>query len=271
VTWKAGTDFDLTTDTLLYATASTGYKQGGFNDGCSAGQPNCLNPLPIAALYYKPETITAYEAGVKTSLLDKTLRLTADYFHYDYKNLQLSQVSNVCGGPCQVTTNAAIAKVDGLELEGMFALDSSNRFQFTATWLDARYEDWPLVPGFNFRGTKLDRSPDITVSAGYTHTFHFSNGSAVAAEVHSFYSDRYALLYTGSRSQFWQPGFTKTDLNVTYQAPMERWYLQAFVKNVEDSINVTSITPSVAFPGLTDGLVSFGDPRTWGIRAGAKF
>jgi iron complex outermembrane receptor protein len=270
-TWKVGTDFDLTPDTMLYATVSTGYKAGGFNDGCSAGQPNCNSPLPTGALYYQPETITAYEVGAKTKLLENTLRLTTDYFHYDYNNLQLSQVSNLCGGPCQVTTNAAAAKVDGLELEGLWAATSRSRIDFSATWLDARYADWPVVPGFNFKGARLDRSPTWTMSGGYTYTQPLGGGSTLVANLHSRYSDKYAMLSTGMRGQFWQPAFSKTDVSLTYNAPEARWYIQAFAHNLENSINVTSAAVSVAYPGLQNGGAQIGDPRTYGVRFGAQF
>jgi hypothetical protein len=43
-TWRLGLDYDLAPATLLYGSVSTGYKAGGFNDGCLAGasQFGCL-------------------------------------------------------------------------------------------------------------------------------------------------------------------------------------------------------------------------------------
>jgi iron complex outermembrane recepter protein len=112
VTWRAGIDYDSSLG-LFYASVSTGYKAGGFNDGCetpAAGQPNPKNcALPAGALYYDPETLTAYEAGFKLKFSPQ-FRLNGSVFHYAYKGLQLSQVSNACGGPCQVTRNAAVSQ-----------------------------------------------------------------------------------------------------------------------------------------------------------------
>ncbi|MDY6949850.1 MAG: TonB-dependent receptor, partial [Pseudomonadota bacterium] len=102
VTWKAGFDYDLTPDSLLYGSVSTGYKAGGFNEGCLAGTVNCTMPVPESDLYYRPETLTAYELGVKARL-SRQARISAAYFHYDYSNLQLSQINaTYCGGPCLV-------------------------------------------------------------------------------------------------------------------------------------------------------------------------
>jgi iron complex outermembrane receptor protein len=36
-TWKVGVDYNLNAATMLFGTVSTGYKAGGFNDGCEAG------------------------------------------------------------------------------------------------------------------------------------------------------------------------------------------------------------------------------------------
>ncbi len=270
VTWKVATDFDLTPEAMVYATVSTGYKAGGFNDGCLAGQPNCSTPLPRAALFYEPETITSYETGAKLRLREDRLRLVATYFHYDYNNLQLSQLSSICGGPCQVTTNAASAKVDGLELEGVMALDAHNRIDFSSTWLDARYADWLLLPTFNFAGAALDRAPRWTLSGGYTYSHPLADGASLIASLRSGYSDRYALINTMLRAQFWQPAFSKTDVSVTY-ASGRAWSLQAFVRNIEGGVQVTSAALPADFPAMNDGTANFSDPRTWGLRLNARF
>lgn len=57
----------------------------------------------------------------------------------------------------------------------------------------------------------------------------------------------------------------RSDANITYNAPGDRFYLQAFVKNIEDTIVVTT-AGSGLFP-----TANFADPRTYGIRGGVKF
>ena len=270
LTWKAGVEYDLAPDTLLYGSVSTGYKAGGFNEGCLAGQTNCNSPVPAAALFYEPETLTAYEAGLKTKV-SSALRLTASYFHYDYKNLQLSQISaTYCGGPCLVISNAGKAKIDGVELEAVIQPSPRNRFDLSATWLNARYTDYLVTPGVNFAGEKLDRSPNWTASAGYQYTLPVGGGDIVFG-ARTKVSDSYHLISTSLRNFFRQPSFTKTDLTVTYNAPGDRFYIQGFVKNLENAITLSSAGMSANFPAFTDGLAFFGDPRTYGVRAGFKF
>lgn len=271
LTWKGGVEFDLDDRSLLYGSVSTGYKAGGFNDGCLAGDTNCTAPIPENALFYRPETLTAYEIGLKMRTLGNALRLNANYFHYDYDGLQLSQASNICGGPCQITTNAATAKIDGVELEATLTPSPRNHLGATVAWLNARFTDYEIVPGVNFAGAKLDRSPDWVASVDYSYSLPLGNRSDITAQVRSRISDSYQFLSTTLRAQFRQPSYTRTDVTLTYNAPDRRWYVQGFAKNLENTIVLSSATTVAAFPGLAGGTVTFQDPRTYGMRAGFKF
>lgn len=275
-TWKLGFEYDIAPSVLGYGTASTGYKAGGMNDGCLATSSNCHGSAvrTAAALFYEPETLTAYEIGVKGKFLENTLRINADYFHYDYNNLQISQLSYICGGPCQVTSNAAQATVDGIEVEGAYLLNAHNRFDGAITWMDAKYAKWLIPTGpsasqpdyVDFSGEHLDRSPEFTVNFGYSHTMPLANGGDVVAGIHTKYTDKYALISTAIRAQFWQPGYSSTDMTLTYNAPEHKWYVQGYLKNLEDNIAVTYASVSGS-----NGTVTTTDPRTFGVRFGAKF
>ncbi|MCI4589556.1 TonB-dependent receptor [Sphingobium sp. BYY-5] len=263
-TWRAGIDYDVNARTLLYGVVATGYKAGGFNDGCEIGTgANCT--LRAEALYYNPETLTSYEMGIKTRFADNAVRLNLSAFHYDYKSIQLSQLSDICGGPCNVTTNAGAAKVDGIELEGVINPVRSSRLDFAVSWLNARYDEFFPQPTIDWSGKKLDRSPSIVVTAGYTQTFELGNGGNIQAGVRSRLSDSYELAALATVNQFRVPSYTKTDLLLSYNAPGDRWYVQGFLKNIENSIVVTTVSV-----GSLSSL-QVADPRTYGARVGFRF
>ncbi|MCY1672772.1 TonB-dependent receptor [Novosphingobium sp. SL115] len=273
-TWRVGLDFDASDTTLLYATVSTGYKAGGFNDGCNTAEnASCNQNRTLGALYYEPETLTSYEAGIKTRIGD-SVRLNLSGFHYDYKNLQVSQVATCTpgGGQCQVTTNAATAKVDGIEMEANIQASENDRFDMAVAWLDARYGTFApslIVSGAtvvqNWEGYALDRSPRWTVNLGYTRTFDLGSVGSLQAQVRTRISTAYKLAGLANVQQLTQPGFSKTDANLTYNEPNEKWYVQAFVKNLENNVTVSSIAPGA------NGTVQLADPLTYGMRAGFKF
>ena len=263
-TWRAGLDYDVNQSTLLYGVVSTGYKAGGFNDGCQTGTgAGCA--LTASQLYYEPETLTAYEAGLKTRFADNVVRLNLAAFHYDYSNIQLSQAVSGGGGLTLLTTNAGRAKVDGVEAEGAIVPAKDSRFDFSLAWLNARYTSFVPSPGDDWAGRKLDRSPNVVFTAGYTQTFQLPNSGNIQAGVHVRVSDGYVLAALNTLNQFHVPGYSKTDATLTYNAPGQRWYIQGFIKNIENTVVVTQ-----AYSGFFASLAT-ADPRTFGARIGAKF
>ena len=263
-TWRAGVDYDLTSTTLLYGIISTGYKAGGFNDGCEVGTgPDCT--LSASALYYDPETITSYEGGVKSRIAGDALSINMSVFHYDFSGIQLSQLSEICGGPCQVTTNAGQAKVDGVELESIVRPATNTRFNFAASWLNARYTEFMPTPTADWAGRKLDRSPTWTVVAGVEQIFPLANGGEFSASVRTRLSDSYYLAALGTLNQFRQPSYTKTDAFLTYNAPHKAWFIQGYIRNIENNAIVSGASSG------TFASVTLADPRTYGVRTGIKF
>lgn len=264
-TWRAGIDYDSPLG-LVFASVATGYKAGGFNDGCEAGTgPGCSQS--VSALYYNPETLTAYEAGFKFKF-GPQFRLNGTVFHYDYAGLQLTQSVNICGPngnlPCSVTRNAAASKVDGVELDA--ELRPSNRLtvRLAANYLDAHYDSFVPESGVNLSGRPLDRSPKWTWAVGANYTVPVGEGRLVASAQTRF-SSRYELADLGTYAYFFQPAFTKTDISLSYHAPDDRFFVSAYARNLEDSIVVTQATAG------TFGVANFGDPRQFGVRVGTKF
>lgn len=264
--WKVGADYDVPGLGLVYANVSTGYKAGGFNDGCvTGGGLGCA--LTPEALYYNPENLTSYEAGVKFRI-SSAFRLTASVFHYDYDKLQVSQaVSKPI--PATLISNAAKAKVDGVELEATLRPADNDKFELGYTYTHARYQDFTpdtvAFPTFSFKGALLDHAPKHVATVAWTHTFTLGDAGNVDVGVRSRYSSEYFILDLNNLSQFRQPSFTKTDATITYNAPNERFYIQGFVKNIEDNITIAH-----AASGIGAG-VFIEAPRTYGVRGGVKF
>lgn len=287
LTWRTGVDADVPGG-LAYGSVATGYKAGGFGDGCStgaAGESNvtskgesCVYGQPYqpgaspepTAVYYQPETLTAYEIGYKGKFFGGLLRLNAAAFYYDYKNLQLSGVVNINGTPSLVTTNAGKASVKGLELEMIVQPDHNNRLTMGLDLLDAHYTQYcPHYDTSNacdddWAGRKLDRSPSTTFRAAYTHTQPVGDGT-IDATVSTRVTSRYFVTaFFTYPEQFVTPTHSTTDVTVTYHAPGDTWYIQGYAKNLENFITVNGVN---GFGGIT----AVGDPRTFGARAGVKF
>jgi iron complex outermembrane receptor protein len=289
-TWKVGLDYDAPGLGLIYANVSTGYKAGGFNDGCVDDGESLGCVLTANELYYNPETVTAYEGGVKFKLMDNALRLNISVFHYDYKSLQLSTiVFPPDAPPATLTSNAGSAKVDGIEFEALISPTDNDRFEFAINYTDARYDRFsptisvgvtdtagaPVldingdqvtqVVTRDFHGLQLDHAPKWTAVAGYTHSFPLANGGTIDASGRIRFSSQYYMQDLNILGQFHQPSFTKTDLTLTYKAPEDRLYLQLFAKNIENEITLAAASSGLGASATPE------EPRTYGVRAGFKF
>jgi iron complex outermembrane receptor protein len=106
VTGRAGVDFTLTQDALLYFNYSKGYRSAAFN------AQFLFTPQDLTTV--KPETLDSYEAGFKTSWLDHRVQVDGAVFHYQYKD---QQIINVYPTGQQPLINLGKSKIDGGELE----------------------------------------------------------------------------------------------------------------------------------------------------------
>ena len=76
---KLGINYRPTSDLLAYASVSRGFKSGGFNGALVFSEPE-LEP-------FRPEKLTAYEAGLKLTLGDGRMTANGAIFYYDYSDI----------------------------------------------------------------------------------------------------------------------------------------------------------------------------------------
>jgi iron complex outermembrane recepter protein len=107
ITGRVVLDYQISSDNLLYASYSRGYKSGGINPP--------LQPIFAVPDSFTPEFIDAFEIGSKNTLADGKLTLNATAFYYKYKGLQLSRIV------ARTSVNDNVdANIYGLELESIF-------------------------------------------------------------------------------------------------------------------------------------------------------
>ncbi|MBL8628480.1 MAG: TonB-dependent receptor [Rhodospirillaceae bacterium] len=115
-------NYQATDDALLFASATNGFRSGGWNARGSGA-----NTL----LTFKPEKVWSYELGAKTEWWDNRFRFNATLFHMDVKQFQ-SPASFVAAGataPTFLTLNDADMRNQGIEIESqIMPVDGLNIF-----------------------------------------------------------------------------------------------------------------------------------------------
>ena len=267
-TWRLGFDADIDPATMVYGTVSTGYKSGGFNDGCVAGTsalgvacPAAL-AMPEATLVYRPETLKSWELGLKTRFWANRASLNLAAFRYDYSNLQLSGVAMVQNVPRFVTSNAGLASVKGLEAEGMVKPTAASRLSATLALLDAHYVSYSPDGVHSWAGNKLDRAPSAVLTLGYEHGFQVGDGT-LRAGAFSRLSGDYTIGIPSQLLRYRVPGRSESDLTLGYEPLGAPWSVLLRVRNLEDKVAPVNID--------SFGMTVPSQPRSVAVRLDYRF
>jgi iron complex outermembrane recepter protein len=263
---KIGLDYQLTEDALLYASATKGFKSGGFN--FSATTP--------ATAGFAPEKIWSYEGGLKTEWLEHRLRVNATGFYYDYTDLQVQQL--ISAGTLTIG-NAATAHVKGLELEAVGKVTRDLQLTLNGSFLDARYGTYNnasvpsglvrFVPGetcvatvctVDASGRRLNQAPRFSALAAIDETHGFGTLSATAHvdyswRDHTFFDPSNVLV--ASQGSY---GLLNASLGLG-SSGITGWRAEIFGRNLTDKGYYQTIAASSV---TVNGLV--GDPRTYGLQ-----
>jgi iron complex outermembrane receptor protein len=129
-TYRLALDQTLMDDVMVYASYNRGFKSGSFN--------TLAWTLPPV----RPETLNAYEIGLKSEFLDHKARLNGSAFYYDYKNIQ---VQSVLDGVAE-TTNAAKARIEGFDLDFQLKPIQYLTLSGGIAYTDGVYTSFPNAP-----------------------------------------------------------------------------------------------------------------------------
>lgn len=273
VTFKAGAEFDLGPQSMLYGGVSTGFKSGGFY---SAPKPNT----------FAPEKLTAFDLGVKNRFLDNRLQLNLEAFYWIYKDHQESSLgaTSIPGFLALLTYNAGRAKSYGLELDTLFKATPNDELTLHVQWNKSKYDTFTYaafgtpVTGCAVAGATIDcsgkqlmRAPEWTGTAGYAHTFDLASGAAIRASFETQFSSSYYLT-TDFLSDGQQKAFAIGNFDLSFTSPDKRVVVSAYVHNVWDELVYTQAirSPFISSPsnplarpqGLFTATVR--PPRTFG-------
>ncbi|HVW70864.1 MAG TPA: TonB-dependent receptor [Steroidobacteraceae bacterium] len=156
VSWRFGLNYKPLDDTLLYASASRGYKAGSFPT-ISASSFKQYAPVT-------QESVTAYEGGIKTALLDRRLTLDAAIYYYDYDNKQIrGKELDPVFGVLNALVNVPKSHLYGAEAEARLrpvrGLDIGATVTYVQSRID-RYEGTSVIgQSENFAGSRIPFAP----------------------------------------------------------------------------------------------------------------
>lgn len=258
---KFGLDYRWTGDLLTYASVSRGFKSGGFD-----GRANTA----AGAKAFNPETLWAFETGMKSSWWDRRLIANAALFYNIYTNLQLSSfTADTNGNFMALFTNAGKATTEGVELELTAQPIPALTLSAVAGYLESHYDQFIGPGGVDIsKERKLVNAPrwDTQISANYVIDLA-ENGSLTVGGSMAYRSKTYPVV--SSSEVLAQPGFISADAFARYDSPDDVWYVQLGVKNLTDKHHIEQgfdLSDSLGYQ-----LAYYGAPRTVAATAGIRF
>ena len=235
--------YDLSDSVMGYASFSSGFKAGGFDEQNGSLDPDAMN--------FEPETVDSFEIGVKSTLLDGAMNLNAALFRNEYDDLQVTTFDGVINF---LVSNAASSVTQGLELDMLWQVTDSLRIGFQGAYLDASYDDRPngqctsdqaagVVPGCDFSDPSnpvqdltdetLPWAPEYSGNVSLAHVLTLSSGYTVDSMVQLVFESEFESA-DDNEPFLQQDDYTKVDLSFRLTAPGDHWDVSLIGKNIFD-------------------------------------
>jgi iron complex outermembrane receptor protein len=255
--WRVALDQQATRDVLLYASYSRGFKSGLFN----ATNPN----LPSV----RPQTVDAYEIGLKSDLFSHKLRANIALFDNEVKDIQIRGIPNGLTTP--IFYNGANASFKGVDLEleaaparGLTAQANLSYLhgRYGAGFTNALYFTLPAAPAGGLVASVGDASgkvpvlaPELVLSLSAQYAFATPIGRTTLAGSYS-YNDGF---FFDPQNRVHQPAYGLFNGSVTVEM-LPRIRVKVWAENIGNKHYYSDVQPD-----------TFGDayfpaaPRTFGV------
>ncbi len=251
-------------DSLLYTTVSKGYKSGSF-------------PL-LPGLFdsqYQPatqESVLAYEAGLKTSLLDRRVQFNSAIYYYNYSDKQVRGFVDVGSpfGNVPVLVNVPNSRAWGFEAELRAAPTRGLILSAAINYLKSKVTRTFLTPDplgdiYDIKGENFPSAPQWQLSGDIEYRFDLVDGDQIYVGASPSYR-------TSTKSAFGPnpilaiKGYALLDLRLGFESENNQWLVEVYGRNVTNKYYWTLVTREIDAITRTTGM-----PATYGIRASFKY
>jgi iron complex outermembrane receptor protein len=269
VTGTAGLEWTPFDGTLAFAKYSRGYKAGGFNAANMAPRPET-----------KPESIDAFELGLKQQFRSWGLTTNIDGFFYNYKDVQtpLRVVPPLPAPSYTAFVNIPEVHTWGIELENTWSPIDNLNIMLTYAYLNTevadgggQYQNSLKGAGESIDGNELPQSPQNKVALNVNYTWEFADGATLIPSASWYWRDKFTTdIFNDPRT--YSPDYDQTDLRLTWNTGGGHFTWIAFARNAFDQTGYEAVSASLrtsSLPESTAGQVyqtfTLTPPRTYGV------
>ena len=255
---KIGVQYYPSEEVMLFASLSRGFKSGGWNADTIT---------TLEGIAFDPEEATSFEAGLKSTLFERRLRLNLTGFVTRYEDYQVFQFITLSNGGTLITfTNAGEVTTQGLEAEIEAVPVSGLTLSASGAYTEAKFDSFADGGGLgvNYDGHDLPYAPRTKFYLGADYRLPVGPGEASFHVDYSYTGDQYVSSSNSAASRL--PGYGLVNARVSY-AFDNGWEISAFGQNLADKRYLR--THDTSFLGSERGR--YGMPRTYGVRLKTTF
>jgi len=251
VTWRFALDYKLNEDLLLFTSVSKGFKGGSF-------KPTANSSSELVVV--DPETVVAYDLGIKSDWLGGRARLNATVFFYDYKNYQTNQFDPETAS--QILSNMPEAEITGAEIELKLRPIHNLFVSFGVGYVDSEITKSNPVA---LEGNELPYAEDLNVngliSYGIETSFGIFTPQVSFTKRGEYFSFKENVVKIG--------GYSVANFRLGYEPGDGGIYVALWVNNMGDNRETIANDDNSEFFGTNVAHVNA--PRTYGLNVGVKF
>ncbi|MFM2371989.1 MAG: hypothetical protein RIS85_1711 [Pseudomonadota bacterium] len=277
IDWRISLDYRFSPEVLAYTTVSTGFKGGGVT-----ARPFTKNQAINGT--FDPETLTAYEVGLKTDLLDRRLRLNLSGFYNDYKNIQLpigdcSVLDGFAPGtgpfPCAAIQNAGDGEMYGLELEMSAHPVEGLDIDASLSWIDGKWKRIDAAAQGALRVEDPITTPAWRGSLGIQYKADLGTSGSI--------TPRFDLTYVGKQTigrlinggvfspLQYNPSITLGNARVTWKNEEEDLAVSFEVQNLFNKYYYLPLRFAAVYSFVGTAYSNVGRPREWAVTVRKTF
>lgn len=221
---------------------------------------------------FQPETLTTYEVGLKTDLLDRHVRLNFAGFLNKYKNivsaLKVCPPPNTAADPCDEPANIGSADVYGAELEAQVRPVAGLAFDGSFSYLHFKYDKLNGAPQVSLNDV-TPYTPMYKWSVGAQYDYDIGPGTITARFDGSYQSHMFAAAVNVP-----PPPAPSTIINgyflgngrLSYKTSNDNWQISLEVRNIFNKYYYLNVVANSPYYSAGPGM-----PRTWAVTLKRNF
>lgn len=282
--WRLGAQYDVTSNTNIFATVTRGYKSAGVVQGLTV-RPLVGQTLPTV----RPEVPTQFEAGIRHRSDDGriTANLTGYFTEIDDFQAQ-TLIPDPSGTAIFSVSNAGKVETYGFEAELTVIPVDGFTLSGAVAYTNATFAEFPNAPCYQLQGpaqgcnvvsgqrvqdlagATLANAPELVANGLARYDFDIGPSSAGFAQVGvQFRGDAQSSILNDPNTII--DAYTLVDAQIGVDLLDDRVSVVGFVRNLFDENFVEAIFGTPFDTGGYSQFLSLEAQRTWGARLSFRF